>query len=353
MNHEHDQHRARTLGTATTDNDTVEPGQSSRSALLRKPEHAIASGIVQRKAGDASGQPLDAAPPINRTGLPDALKQGIEARSGFSLDQVRVHYNSSAPAARGALAYAQGTDIYVGPGQEAHLGHEAWHVVQQLQGRVRGSPETDGTAINEETALEQEANAMGAQAASHSASPAAPLRHAMPGQPVIQMVIKDLMQVPVANIQQPGVNHCWATVGWCIHQFAGGAAYGSLKDFVNGQGTADARTKFANDQPTDVDEIIGSLSGDNRLSGSDSAGSFSKSVITKTLKGGRPILVNIDGVHYVILCGKRSNDSNYEVELMDPATGSKAWHATTSDPNSTQKITHVGSYALTVFYYLA
>jgi hypothetical protein len=353
VTHEYDQHRARTHNTSTTDNDMVEPGQSSRSALLRKPEHAIASGLVQRKAGDASGRPLDAAPPINRTGLPDALKQGIEARSGFSMDAVKVHYNSSAPAARGALAYAQGTDIYIGPGQEAHLGHEAWHVVQQLQGRVRGSPGTDGTATNEETALEQEASAMGAQAASSSASPEVPLRHAMPAQPVVQMVITGEARVPVTNIQQPGSNHCWATVGWCIHQFAGGALYASLKDFVDGQGTADAKTKFANDQPTDVDQIIGSQSKYNRLSGSDAAGSFSKTVITKTLNAGKPILVNVNGEHYVILCGKRSNDSKYEVELMDPATGTKAWYDTTPDTTSGLKITAAGAYSLTVFYYLS
>ncbi|MEY4239997.1 MAG: hypothetical protein RL339_2598 [Pseudomonadota bacterium] len=33
----------------------------------------------------------------NRTGLPDRLKQGIEALSGFRLDHIRVHYNSPEP----------------------------------------------------------------------------------------------------------------------------------------------------------------------------------------------------------------------------------------------------------------
>ena len=31
----------------------------------------------------------------------------------------------------------QGTDIHVGPGQEQHLPHEAWHVVQQERRRVK------------------------------------------------------------------------------------------------------------------------------------------------------------------------------------------------------------------------
>ncbi len=73
----------------------------------------------------------------NRTGLPDHLKTSIENLSGVGLSDVRVHYNSSRPAALQALAYTQGTDIHVAPGQERYLPHEAWHVVQQKQGRVQ------------------------------------------------------------------------------------------------------------------------------------------------------------------------------------------------------------------------
>ncbi|MEY2884918.1 MAG: hypothetical protein RL490_2642, partial [Pseudomonadota bacterium] len=72
---------------------------------------------LQRKA--------ETAPPPNRTGLPDRLKSGTEALSGLSMDHVRVHYNSPRPAQLNALAYAQGSDIHLGPGQEQHLPHEA------------------------------------------------------------------------------------------------------------------------------------------------------------------------------------------------------------------------------------
>lgn len=75
------------------------------------------------------------------TGLPDQLKTGVESLSGHSLDDVKVHYNSPQPAQLNALAYAQGTDIHVAPGQEQHLPHEAWHVAQQKQGRVRPTTE--------------------------------------------------------------------------------------------------------------------------------------------------------------------------------------------------------------------
>ncbi len=69
--------------------------------------------------------------------LPSQMKSGIEKLSGVDMSDVLVHYNSDKPAALQAHAYAQGTDIHVAPGQEQHLEHEAWHVVQQKQGRVK------------------------------------------------------------------------------------------------------------------------------------------------------------------------------------------------------------------------
>lgn len=100
----------------------------------------------------------------NNTGLPDNLKSGIENLSGYSLDDVKVHYNSNQPAQLQAHAYAQGTDIHVAPGQEKHLPHEAWHVVQQKQGRVNPTLQLKGVAINDSDSLEQEADVMGGKA---------------------------------------------------------------------------------------------------------------------------------------------------------------------------------------------
>lgn len=94
----------------------------------------------------------------NMTGLPDTLKAGVERLSGLSLDDVHVHYNSSKPAQVQALAYTQGTEIHVGPGQERHLAHEAWHVVQQKQGRVKPTLQAKGVKINDDDGLEREAD---------------------------------------------------------------------------------------------------------------------------------------------------------------------------------------------------
>ncbi len=108
-----------------------------------------------------------AATPVhapNRTGLPDDLKSGVERLAGISLDDVRVHYNSAKPAQLDALAYTQGRDIHVAPRQERHLPHEAWHVVQQAQDRVKPTLHLDdGVNVNEDNELEREADSVAGQ----------------------------------------------------------------------------------------------------------------------------------------------------------------------------------------------
>lgn len=107
-------------------------------------------------AGKTSGKPA------NNTGLPDALKSGIEGLSRVSMDDVKVHYNSSKPAQLLAHAFAQGTDIHLAPGQEKHLPHEAWHVVQQKQKRVKPTKQMKGNVdVNDDASLEKEADRMG------------------------------------------------------------------------------------------------------------------------------------------------------------------------------------------------
>lgn len=116
-------------------------------------------------AGEPDARTPGFSPPrANDTGLPDNLKAGMEDLSGFSLDDVNVHYNSDKPAQLKAYAYTQGRDIHVGPGQEKHLPHEAWHVVQQKQGRVNATMQMKGVNINDDEGLEKEADLMGRHA---------------------------------------------------------------------------------------------------------------------------------------------------------------------------------------------
>ncbi len=97
----------------------------------------------------------------NNTGIPDGLKATIEKASGYSMNNVKVHYNSSKPSQFNAKAYAQGNEIHIASGEERYLAHEAWHIVQQKQGRVKPTMHLNGAAINDDTVLEKEADVMG------------------------------------------------------------------------------------------------------------------------------------------------------------------------------------------------
>ena len=124
---------------------------------------------VQLQGGLEEEEPVQAKVEPNQTGMPDQLKNGIESLSGMDMSSVRVHANSDKPAQLNALAYAQGNDIHLAPGQEQHLPHEAWHVVQQREGRVQATTQLQGVGINDDQALESEADVMGARALSSAA----------------------------------------------------------------------------------------------------------------------------------------------------------------------------------------
>ncbi|WP_084210092.1 eCIS core domain-containing protein [Ralstonia sp. A12] len=127
----------------------------------------------------------------NRNGLPESLRSGIESLSGLDMSDVRVHRDSARPAQLQAHAYAQGSDIYLAPGQEKHLPHEAWHVVQQKQGRVRPTMRLpDGAVMNDSAALEGEADSMGSAAiVAGRYAPPEPVRAQAPAATVAQGVL--------------------------------------------------------------------------------------------------------------------------------------------------------------------
>jgi len=159
------------LQQASENEDETLQGKFARSIQRGADEDDTLQGKfeqpIQREKDDDEalqgkfGQPVQKK---NETGMPDNLKAGIENLSGFSMDDVRVHYNSDKPATVQALAYTQGTDIHVAPGQERHLPHEAWHVAQQMAGRVEPTTEVGGLPVNDSIELEHEADVMGAKA---------------------------------------------------------------------------------------------------------------------------------------------------------------------------------------------
>lgn len=109
----------------------------------------------------------------NRTGIPGEVKQKMENSIGSDFSSVRVHPESAKAPEVGALAYTQGTDIHFAPGQfkpdtstgQQLLGHELAHVVQQQKGLVQPTAEIGGIAINDDSALEHEADVLGNKAA--------------------------------------------------------------------------------------------------------------------------------------------------------------------------------------------
>jgi len=147
--------RLRGLGQLINGSPAVQRLQSVSDSIQR--QNLEEEELVQAKS---------AAPaPANKTGLPANLKSGIESLSGLSMDHVQVHRNSSRPAQLNAHAFAQGSDIHLAPGQDQHLPHEAWHVVQQAQGRVKPTMQLKGgVQINDDAGLEREADVMGARA---------------------------------------------------------------------------------------------------------------------------------------------------------------------------------------------
>jgi hypothetical protein len=150
-------------------------GLALQLASLEEEEPLQGQGLLQRAAPEEEEllqgrgialqrQSVEEEEPLQGKGLPPALAAGVQQLSGADMSDVRVHAGSPQPAQVGALAFAQGNDIHLAPGQERHLPHEAWHVVQQRQGRVQATVQAAGVLINDNPGLEAEADRMGARA---------------------------------------------------------------------------------------------------------------------------------------------------------------------------------------------
>lgn len=158
---EHHQERLSQNETQTS----VANANTNAVQLKDNRESSSAQKMLHKKAAGQESTFKPIQKKANNTGLPNHLKSGIENLSGHSMDDVKVHYNSNKPQQLNAHAYAQGTDIHLASGQEKHLPHEAWHVVQQKQGRVKPTMQMKGKInVNDDNGLEKEADVMGAKA---------------------------------------------------------------------------------------------------------------------------------------------------------------------------------------------
>ena len=160
------QRKAETVQRQPEEEEPLQGRAQGHTLQLQEEEEALQGKAVGQALQNA---PEDAAVQMKPSGsgsaLPRQLQTGLETLSGQSMDHVRVHRNSNQPAAVGAHAFAQGSDIHLAPGQERHLPHEAWHTVQQAQGRVQTTGDLGGVALNDSPALEREADTRGDKAA--------------------------------------------------------------------------------------------------------------------------------------------------------------------------------------------
>lgn len=110
--------------------------------------------------------------------MPEDVQNKMENALNADFSGVNIHRDSDKAHQLEALAYTQGNDIFFAPGQYAPqtnkgqqlLGHELMHVVQQREGRVHPTSSVNGEPMNDDAALENEADQMGRRAAGASSS---------------------------------------------------------------------------------------------------------------------------------------------------------------------------------------
>lgn len=140
-------------------------------------QRKAASGPVMQRLA-AEEEELQMKRDLSRTvqrksdGMPEQVQMKMESAFGASFSDVSIHEGSKASDV-GALAYTQGSDIHFAPGKyqpntksgQELLGHELAHVIQQREGRVQANGEVNGVPLNDNAALEREADQLGAKAA--------------------------------------------------------------------------------------------------------------------------------------------------------------------------------------------
>lgn len=109
------------------------------------------------KVSESQKKPAPISVKPNNTGISLQRKERVENLSGFSFDDVKVHYNSSKPTQLQTLAYPLRNKADTAPGQEKYLEHELGHVVQQKQRVIHPNAYLNGTPTNKDSQLEKNA----------------------------------------------------------------------------------------------------------------------------------------------------------------------------------------------------
>lgn len=153
------------------------------------------------------------APEKDKTGIPLRMKAGFEHSSGFSFDDVKVHYNSEKPAQLHAHAYTQGNEVYVAPGQEKHLPHELGHVVQQKSDMVKPTGEIGGLPLNDDEAMENDADSIADKAQTETPSNATPVQGKFENGGVVQREEKETGSQYAYNVAAGPISTAFGILG--------------------------------------------------------------------------------------------------------------------------------------------
>lgn len=247
-------------------NNSPKVSQFKTNQDLANESPQIEQANAQHQMANGGDEAQDEAPTSNNTGLPFKLKAGIESLSGFSMDDVRVHYNSSKPAQMQAHAFAQGVEIHLAAGQEKHLPHEAWHVVQQKQGRVKPSVQVNGKNVNDDSSLEKEANIMGAKALQESQKEPPAVIHKQGPVPndihQLQIMIADV-EISKDGLLDDMINntrahiHNWLTTRGMTAIIKANSESKTMREEINATESASKATKYLEKHlPTHIDELL-------------------------------------------------------------------------------------------------
>ncbi|WP_157729516.1 eCIS core domain-containing protein [Tumebacillus algifaecis] len=132
---------------------------------------------AQRMALDEEELQMKPAAPLQRSAssskMPEDVQLKMETAMNADFSDVEIHEGDEASKV-GALAVAQGKDIYFARGQyqpdtqtgQELLGHELKHVDQQAKGLVQPTTTVGGLPVNDDPKLEQDADEVGRKAAS-------------------------------------------------------------------------------------------------------------------------------------------------------------------------------------------
>lgn len=149
----------------------------------------------------------------DKTGIPHKMKANFENSSGFSFNDVRVHYNSEKPAQLRAHAYTQGNEVYVAPGQEKHLPHELGHVVQQKSDTVKPTGEIGGLPLNDDEEMENDADSIADKAQTETPSNAAPVQGKFENGGVVQREEKETGSQYAYNVAAGPISTAFGILG--------------------------------------------------------------------------------------------------------------------------------------------